>query len=152
AAERVGRHQAVAAAVPARRERVGRVGEDRQADRLALDRPGIVAPRRRKAPAVLFADLALRVLDLAVALDLLLVHGLFLGDGVADADAERALLGVAEGDRANAGVQVRLDDEQPRTSQVVKVDGARFVEQPRALGGAPLVARRHPAVVAVHLR
>src|ERR1019366_2577457 len=81
AAEGVRRHQAVAADMPDAGVSVLRIGEDGEADFLAVDRAGVIAPGGDLAPAVFLADLPLGVLDLALA-------GLARIDDVVDADAE----------------------------------------------------------------
>src|SRR5262245_55851553 len=63
AAERVGGHQAVAANMPTGRVRVLGIGEDGDADRLAVNRAGVIAPVRDAAPAVLLRNLAVGILD-----------------------------------------------------------------------------------------
>src|SRR5437870_1126140 len=67
-AERVGGHQAIAAAVPAGALGIPGIIEDRQAHDLAVKRSGIIAPRGELSPAILLANLAVGVLQLAVAL------------------------------------------------------------------------------------
>src|SRR5438105_5355226 len=93
--EGIGRHQAVAAAVPAGGVRVLRIVENGQADGFAAKRAGVIAPGGELPPAVGLADLAVGVFELALTLR--------FAHEVVDADAERALLGIAKGDRDRAG-------------------------------------------------
>src|SRR5438105_13469778 len=85
------------------------------------------------APALLLADLAVRVLNLALA-------GLARVDDVIDANAERALLGVAEGDRTDAPMHIDCHNDEPRFAQVEDMNEALLLHDLDVFGGFPVVA------------
>ena len=89
--------------MPRRWVLVARVCEHGDAHRLAVHVAGIIAPRGDVAPTLFLARLALGVAnDTLRVLELLAVTVLVLDEQlVADADAERAFLRVAEDQRAD---------------------------------------------------
>src|SRR5262249_33829290 len=105
--------------------------EDGDAHGLVVDGAGVVAPRRLLPAAFLLSFLAVGILDLAALRCL---------DQLIDAHGHRAFLGVAEGDRADAGVQVDVEHDEPGLAEVAKKNVPRIVKDLSILPGSPLVA------------
>ena len=131
-AEGIGGHEAVISDVPVRWvvEVAGGV-EDGDADELAVDGAGVVAPHGSAPPGLGLADGAVGVLDAAAAAA---VHG---GGDAHRADA--AFLGVAEGDLAGSGLEGDAEvDDALVGRQGVDADLALLGEGALAAGRDPV--------------
>src|SRR5579883_1201789 len=101
--------------------KAGRVIQDRDAGLGAVNRSGVVYPRRALTPGLRLAPSTVRVLNQAAALSL---------DGTVDPDGERsALLGVAEEDRQARWREGDLEIQQARRPGQVDRRAAALVQQ-----------------------
>src|SRR5262249_47551049 len=87
----------------------------------------------------LFADLALGVLDLAVAL--------FFADLVVDTNSKRSLLSVAESDGDRPSLQVDVNDQQSRLAEIMQLEDAPLLQHRDAIGRLPLILRFHVPMI-----
>src|SRR5262249_15528913 len=102
------------------------------------DCPGVITPDRLLSAAFLFPLLAVRVLDSPTLRRL---------DEFVYAQCHRAFLGIAEGDRADAGVQIDVENDEPGLAEVVKSYRPDLVDDLGVVARAPLVLCGEPALV-----
>src|SRR5262249_8748367 len=114
------------------------------ADDFTVDRAGVITPGRQPAPAILFADFAFCILNLAV------MH--LFANGIADTDPERALFGISEADWNHARAQIDVKNNQACLAEIIEVNDSFLIEQLTTVSHPPFVMRGDPAVVVSHYR